>query len=218
MNYSPLQDLQGVSQIGHIPLLMVSSARLPQTQLKDFVAWAKAHPDQANFASSGNGSGAHLAALMFADVAGVKMTHVPYKGMSPALTDLFSGQVSMAFDSVQTMMPQVKARKLRALAITSAKRWPSAPEVPTTAELGYPQMTGGSWIGLLAPAKVKREIVDKLSAEMQKVVDSPDVHAKLLEYGIDPVGGTPAQFNDFMRSESVRWAAVIKKADVKLEQ
>lgn len=218
MSYSPLQDLQGVSQIGHIPLLMVSSARLPQTQLKDFVAWAKAHPDQANFASSGNGSGAHLAALMFADVAGVKMTHVPYKGMSPALTDLFSGQVSMAFDSVQTMMPQVKAGKLRALAITSAKRWPSAPEVPTMAELGYPQMTGGSWIGLLAPAKVKREIVDKLSAEMQKVVDSPDVHAKLLEYGIDPVGGTPAQFNDFMRSESVRWAAVIKKADVKLEQ
>lgn len=217
MTYSPLQDLTGVSQFGHIPLLMVSSAQIPPTGLKDFVGWAKANPKQANFASSGTGSGAHLVGELFADMAGVKMTHVPYKGMAPALADMFSGQVAMAFDSVQTMMPHVKAGKLRALAMTSAKRWPAAPDVPTMAEAGYPGMTGGSWIGLLAPAKAPREVLDRLSAEMQKVIDTPEVHDKLIEYGIDPVGGTPAQFNDFMRREATRWADVVKKADIRLE-
>ena len=217
MTYAPLQDLTGVSQFGHIPLLMVSSAQLPPTHLKDFVGWAKANPKQANFASSGTGSGAHLVGELFADTAGAAMTHVPYKGMAPALADMFSGQVAMAFDSVQTMMPHVKAGKLRALAMTSAKRWPAAPDVPTMAESGYPGMTGGSWIGLLAPAKVPRDVLEKLSAEMQKVIDTPEVRDKLIDYGIDPVGGTPAQFNDFMRREATRWAEVVKKADIRLE-
>jgi tripartite-type tricarboxylate transporter receptor subunit TctC len=217
MSYSPLQDLRGVSQIGGIPLLMVSSAQLPPTDLKEFVTWAKANPQQATFASSGTGSGAHLAGELFAQTIGVPMMHVPYKGIAPALPDLFSGQISTIFDSVQTMMPQVKAGKLRALAITSPQRWPAAPEVPTIAEAGYPSMTGGSWIGLLAPAKTPNDIVGKLSAEMQKAVDSPDVHAKLLEYGIDPVGGTPEQFDAFMQKDATRWAEVIKKANVRLE-
>jgi tripartite-type tricarboxylate transporter receptor subunit TctC len=217
MSYSPLQDLRGVSQIGAIPLLMVSSAQLPPTSLKEFVSWAKAHPQQATFASSGAGSGAHLVAELFSQTTGVPMTHVPYKGIAPALPDLFSGQVAFIFDSVQTMMPQVKAGKLRALAMTSARRWPAAPEVPTMAELGYPGMTGGSWIGLLAPAKVPQDIVHRLSAEMQQVLDTPEIHARLIEYGIDPVGGTPEQFDTFIRSEAKRWAEVVKKADIRLE-
>ena len=217
MAYAPLQDLVGVSQFGHIPLLLVSSAALAPTQLKDFVAWSKANPAKANFASSGAGSGAHLAAEMFAQTAGLSMTHVPYKGMAPALPDLFSGQVAMAYDSVQTMMPHVKAGKLRALAMTSAKRWPAAPDVPTIAEAGYPSLTGGSWIGLLAPAKTPRDIVAKLSATMQKAIDTPEVHARLIEYGIDPVGGTPEQFDAFIRSEATRWADVVHKAGIKLE-
>lgn len=217
MAFSPLTDLTGVSQFGHIPLLMVSSAALPPKNLSEFVGWAKANPDKASFASSGTGSGAHLAGELFGESAHVKLTHIPYKGMAPALTDMFSGQVAMAFDSVQTMMPQVKAGKLRALAITSEKRWPSSPEVPTMAELGYPNMTGGSWIGLLAPAKVPAPVIAKLSAELQSVIDSPEVHAKLIEYGIDPVGGTPAQFNAFMQTEAKRWAQVIKQANIRLE-
>lgn len=217
MGFSPLTDLTGVSQFGHIPLLMVSSAALPPKNLAEFVTWAKANPDKASFASSGTGSGAHLAGELFGESAHVKLTHIPYKGMAPALTDMFSGQVAMAFDSVQTMMPQVKAGKLRALAITSEKRWPSSPDVPTIAELGYPNMTGGSWIGLLAPAKVPAPIIAKLSAELQTVIDSPEVHAKLIEYGIDPVGGTPAQFNGFMQTEAKRWAQVIKQANIRLE-
>ncbi|MEN5180942.1 tripartite tricarboxylate transporter substrate binding protein [Comamonas odontotermitis] len=217
MSFSPLADLTGVSQFGHIPLLMVSSAALQPKTLPEFVQWAKANPDKASFASSGTGSGAHLVGELFGQAAKVKLTHIPYKGMAPALTDMFSGQVAMAFDSVQTMMPQVKAGKLNALAITSEKRWPSIPDVPTMSELGYPSMTGGSWIGLLAPAKVPSAIINKLSAELQAAIDSPDVHAKLIEYGIDPVGGTPAQFNSFMHSEAKRWAQVVKQANIRLE-
>jgi tripartite-type tricarboxylate transporter receptor subunit TctC len=217
MSYSPLQDLRGVSEFGAIPLLMVSSAALPPTDLKSFVAWARANPQSATFASSGAGSGAHLVGEQFAQTTGVPMTHVPYKGIAPALPDLFAGQVAMIFDSVQTMMPQVKAGKLRALAMTSAKRWPAAPDVPTMAESGYPGMTGGSWIGLLAPAKTPNDIVDKLSAELQKVLQTPEIHDRLIDFGIDPVGGTPEQFDTFMRSEAVRWADVVKKADIRLE-
>lgn len=217
MSYSPLQDLTGVSQFGHIPLLVVSSAQLPPTTLKDFVSWTKANPKNATFASSGAGSGAHLSAELFAQTAGVDLTHVPYKGMAPALPDLFSGQVAMAFDSVQTMMPHAKAGKLRALAITSGKRWTAAPEVPTMAEAGYASMTGGSWIGLLAPAKTPKAILQKLSAETQAALDAPDVHAKLIEFGIDPVGGTPDAFDAFIKREHTRWAEVIKKANITLE-
>lgn len=217
MSYSPLQDLRGVSEFGAIPLLMVSSAALPPTDLKGLVAWAKANPQSATFASSGAGSGAHLVAEQFAQTAGVPMTHVPYKGIAPALPDLFAGQVSIIFDSVQTMMPHIKSGKLRGLAMTSARRWPAAPDVPTMAEAGYPSMTGGSWIGLLAPSKTPNEIVNKLSAEMQKVLQTPEVHAKLIEYGIDPVGGTPEQFDAFIHSEAKRWAEVVKKADIRLE-
>lgn len=217
MSYSPLQDLRGVSEFGAIPLLMVSSAQLPPADLKGFVAWAKANPQRATFASSGAGSGAHLVAEQFAQTAGVPMTHVPYKGIAPALPDLFAGQVSVIFDSVQTMMPHIKAGKLRGLAMTSAKRWPAAPDVPTMAEAGYPGMTGGSWIGLLAPAKTPNEIVHKLSAELQQVLQLPEIRDKLIDYGIDPVGGTPEQFDAFIRSEAARWAEVVKKADIRLE-
>ena len=217
MSFSPLTDLTGVSQFGHIPLLMVSSAAIPPKTLPEFVQWAKANPEKASFASSGTGSGAHLVGELFGETAKVKLTHIPYKGMAPALTDMFSGQVAMAFDSVQTMMPQVKAGKLRALAITSDQRWSSSPDVPTMKELGYPSMTGGSWIGMLAPSKVPTAVLNKLSTELQAAIDSPDVHAKLIEYGIDPVGGTPAQFNTFMQSESKRWAQVVKQANIRLE-
>ncbi len=217
MTFSPLSDLTGVSQFGHIPLLMVSSAALPPKNLPEFVQWTKAHPEKASFASSGTGSGAHLVGELFGETAKLKLTHIPYKGMAPALTDMLSGQVSMAFDSVQTMMPQVKAGKLNALAITSEKRWPSSPDVPTMNELGYPSMTGGSWIGLLAPAKVPSAIINKLSTELQAAIDTADVHAKLIEYGIDPVGGTPAQFNSFMQNEAKRWSQVVKQANIRLE-
>ena len=217
MSYSPLQDLRGVSEFGAIPLLMVSSAALPPANLAEFTAWARANPDRATFASSGAGSGAHLAGESFAQAAGLKMTHIPYKGIAPALPDLFSGQIAIIFDSVQTMMPQVKAGKLRALAISSSQRWPAAPEVPTMSELGYPGMTGGSWIGLLAPAKTPAAIVEKLSAEVGKALQAPEIRAKLIEYGIDPVGGTPGQFDAFMRGESARWASVIKNANIHLD-
>ncbi|AGW93591.1 tripartite tricarboxylate transporter substrate binding protein [Cupriavidus sp. DF5525] len=234
MTYDPLRDLTGVSMIGRIPLLLVSSAQLPPASVKELVSWGRANPNKiasvkelvswgrANpnkmtFASSGNGSGAHLAGELFSQAVGMPMTHVPYKGIAPALPDLFSGQVAVIFDSVQTMMPQVKAGKVRALAITSPARWPAAPDVQTMAEAGYPAVTAGSWIGLIAPARTPPAVLAKLSAEMDAVVHQPDVRARLIEYGIDPVGGKADQFQAFIREESVRWAAVVKKGGVKLE-
>ncbi|WP_454752994.1 Bug family tripartite tricarboxylate transporter substrate binding protein [Cupriavidus necator] len=217
MTYDPLRDLTGVSMIGRIPLLLVSSAQLPPASVKELVSWGRANPNKMTFASSGNGSGAHLAGELFSQAVGMPMTHVPYKGIAPALPDLFSGQVAVIFDSVQTMMPQVKAGKVRALAITSPARWPAAPDVPTMAEAGYPAVTAGSWIGLIAPARTPPAVLAKLSAEMDAVVHQPDVRARLIEYGIDPVGGKADQFQAFIREESVRWAAVVKKGGVKLE-
>ncbi|CAG9167668.1 hypothetical protein LMG23992_00873 [Cupriavidus laharis] len=217
MSYDPIKDLTGVSLIGRIPLLLVSSAQLPPTNVKELVSWGKAHPDKMTFASSGNGSGAHLAGELFAQAAGVKMTHVPYKGISPALPDLFSGQVAIIFDSVQTMMPQVKAGKVRALAISSPTRWPAAPDVPTMAEAGYPTVTASSWIGLIAPAKTPPAVLAKISAEMDAVLRQPDVRARLIDYGIDPVGGKAEQFQAFIKDESVRWGEVVRKGGVKVE-
>ncbi|WP_042878135.1 Bug family tripartite tricarboxylate transporter substrate binding protein [Cupriavidus necator] len=217
MTYDPLRDLTGVSMIGRIPLLLVSSAQLPPASVKALVSWGKANPNKMTFASSGNGSGAHLAGELFSQAVGMPMTHVPYKGIAPALPNLFSGQVAVIFDSVQTMMPQVKAGKVRALAITSPARWPAAPDVPTMAEAGYPAVTAGSWIGLIAPARTPPAVLAKLSAEMDAVVHQPDVRARLIDYGIDPVGGKSDQFQAFIREESVRWAAVVKKGGVKLE-
>ncbi|WP_029048278.1 tripartite tricarboxylate transporter substrate binding protein [Cupriavidus sp. amp6] len=217
MSYDPVKDLTGVSMIGRIPLLLVGSAQLPPTSVKELVGWGKANPDKMTFASSGTGSGAHLAGELFAQAVGMKMTHVPYKGISPALPDLFSGQVAVIFDSVQTMMPQVKAGKVRALAITSPARWPAAPDVPTMAEAGFPAVTAGSWIGLLAPAKTPPALLAKLSAEMDAVLQQPDVRARLIDYGIDPVGGKPEQFQAFIRTEAVRWGEVVKRSGVKLE-
>ncbi|MFD4838584.1 Bug family tripartite tricarboxylate transporter substrate binding protein [Achromobacter sp. NPDC058515] len=217
MSYRPLQDLRGVSLFGRIPLLMVSSAALPPRTFEEFVAWAKANPEKATFASSGAGSGAHLVAERFSQITGAKITHVPYKGISPALPDLFSGQVAAIFDSVQTMWPQVKGGKLRALAMTSETRWPAAPDVPTMGELGYPDLVTGSWIGMLAPAGTPDPLVRKVSDAVQRVLDQPDIHAQLIDYGIDPVGGTPAQFDTFIASEAKRWADVIATAGIKLE-
>ncbi|WP_258130319.1 Bug family tripartite tricarboxylate transporter substrate binding protein [Achromobacter anxifer] len=217
MAYDPLRDLRGVSLFGRIPLLLVSSARLPPRNLEEFLLWARTNPDSATFASSGAGSGAHLAAEEFAQVSGLRITHVPYKGVSPALPDLYSGQVAAIFDSVQTMMPQVKAGKLRALAMTSARRWPGAPDVPTMAEAGVPNFVAGSWIGMLAPAKVPDEFAERISAAVQRVLDQPDVRAQLIDYGIDPVGGKPAEFDRFIADEARRWADVIAKAGIRLE-
>ncbi|MFJ4294316.1 Bug family tripartite tricarboxylate transporter substrate binding protein [Cupriavidus sp. NPDC089707] len=217
MSYDPVKDLTGVSMIGRIPLLLVGSAQLPPTSVRELVSWGKANPDKMTFASSGTGSGAHLAGELFAQAVGMKMTHVPYKGISPALPDLFSGQVAVIFDSVQTMMPQVKAGKVRALAITSPSRWPAAPDVPTMAEAGFPAVTAGSWIGLLAPAKTPPAVLARLSADMDAVLQQPDMRARLIDYGIDPVGGKPEQFQAFIRTEAVRWGEVVKKSGVKLE-
>ncbi|SSW73316.1 hypothetical protein AVE30378_05669 [Achromobacter veterisilvae] len=217
MAYDPLRDLRGISLFGRIPMLLVSSGKLPPRSLAEFIAWARANPDRATFASSGAGSGAQLTAEKFAQENGLRITHVPYKGVAPAMGDLLSGQVAAIFDSVQTMMPQVKAGKLRALAITSAERWPAAPEVPTMEEAGVPGFALGSWIGMLAPSGVPDALAARMSTAVQRVLDQPDLRAQLIEYGVDPVGGKPEEFDRFIASEAQRWAKVIAEAGIRLE-
>jgi tripartite-type tricarboxylate transporter receptor subunit TctC len=214
--YDALKDFEAVSLIASAPLLVVVHPSLPVKSVKDLIATAKAKPGQINYASNGPGSSSHLAGELFDMMAGVKMTHVPYKGLAPALTDLLSGEVSVMFSSAVAALPQVKAGRLRAIAMTGAKRSPAIPNVPTVAEAGLPGYETGSWYGVVVPAGTPRAAIDRLSREIQTIVKSPEFTAKLNEEAVIPVGSTPEAFNKHIRNELARWAKVVKAA--KLEQ
>jgi tripartite-type tricarboxylate transporter receptor subunit TctC len=217
MPYDPLKDFEAVSLIASAPLLVVVHPSLPVKNVKDLIAVAKAKPGQINYASNGPGSSSHLAVELFDMMAGVKMTHVPYKGLAPALTDLLSGEVSVMFSSAVAALPQVKAGRLRAIAMTGSKRSAAIPNVPTVAEAGLPGYETGSWYGVVVPAGTPRVAIDRLSREIQGIVKSPDFTAKLNEEAVIPVGSTPEAFNKHIRNELARWAKVIKAAKLELE-
>ncbi|HEX2830870.1 MAG TPA: tripartite tricarboxylate transporter substrate binding protein [Burkholderiales bacterium] len=214
--YDALKDFEAVSLIASAPLLVVVHPSLPVKSVKDLITTAKTKPGQINYASNGPGSSSHLAGELFDMMAGVKMTHVPYKGLAPALTDLLSGEVSVMFSSAVAALPQVKAGRLRAIAMTGAKRSPAIPNVPTVAEAGLPGYETGSWYGVVVPAGTPRAAIDRLSREIQTIVKSPELTAKLNEEAVIPVGSTPEAFNKHIRNELARWAKVVKAA--KLEQ
>lgn len=218
MPYRPLEDLRGVSLLARIPLLIVSSAALPPTTLAEFIAYARAAREPLLFASSGIGSGAHLSGELFARAAGIRLQHVPYRGIAPALPDLFRGSVAMIMDTLQTMAPHVEAGRVRALALAAARRWPTAPQIPTASEAGLPGFEAGSWFGLLAPARTPDEITERLSREMEAVLRQPETQSQFAGFGIEPAGGTPSAFDAFMRAEHERWARVIQEANIRLDQ
>jgi tripartite-type tricarboxylate transporter receptor subunit TctC len=208
MSFDPLKDLVAVSQCCGVPMVLVVNPALPIRSVAELIAYAKANPGKLNFSSSGIGTSSHLAAELFKVSAGVDLTHVPYKADAQALPDLLAGNVSLMFMFQTTALPQIKAGKLRALAVSTAKRSPLLPELPTVAESGVPGYDFNSWFGLFVPANTPKPVVDKLAAAAAKAVQSPDLNARLLDQGFVPVGDTPAEFSRFFSGEVAKWARV----------
>src|SRR4051812_24602756 len=202
--YDPIKDFAPVSLIASAPMPVIVPLSLPAKSMNDFVQLAKARPGELNFASSGAGSIAHLAAELLNSMAKIKLEHVPYKGTGPALTDLLGGRVQVMFNSTVSAMPQVRAGKVRALAITAAKRSPALPDIPTVAESGVPGYEAASWYGMLAPANTPRPIVMKLNGEVAHIAQLPEVRERLAADAADPGGNSPEEFGAYIRRELAR--------------
>jgi len=214
MPFDPLKDLVPVSGCCEVPMIVVVHPSLPVKNIKEFVAYAKAYPGKLTYASSGIGTSSHLAAELFRVQTGVDMLHAPYKTDALAMPDLLSGEVQVMFMFQTTALPQVRAGKLRALAVSTAQRSPLAPELPTVAEAGVPGYEFSGWFGIFAPAATPTEIVNKLAAASVKAVQSPDLRERLSQQGFIPVASGPEQFAAFFRREVAKWARVIKEGDL----
>ena len=215
--YDPLRDFAPVTQLNTQPNVVVTSTTFPAASVKDLIALAKAKRGELTFASPGAGSAPHLSGELFQRMAGLQMIHVPYKGIPPAVTDVLGGRVSMLFTTTISAAPHVKSGKLKALALTSAKRLPSMPDVPTIAET-VPGYQAEAFQGVVAPAGVPRPIIDKLAAEIVAIVKSREIGERFEADGAIAVGSTPQQFAVFLKSEMTKWGKVIREAGIKLEQ
>lgn len=215
--YDPVKDLTPVVTIGSSPLAIVVAANSPYKTLAEVVADAKAKPGFINFATSGNGTVAHLATELFQKEAGVKLTHIPYKGAAQGLTDVIGGNVQLYVSSIPTLIGQIKAGKIRALAVTSAKRVDDLPQVPTIAESGYRGFDAVTWFGLLGPANLPKDIVASLNSEVNKALKADDLKKKLDEQGVDVIGGTSEAFAKLIRDDIVKWGKVVKESGAKVD-
>jgi tripartite-type tricarboxylate transporter receptor subunit TctC len=215
--YDAVNDFAPITQIATSPGILVVNPSLPVKSVKDLIALARAKPGQINYASAGSGTPPHLAGELFKVMAKIDMVHVPYKGNAPAFTDVIGGQVSLIFPTMPSAMPFIKSGKLRPIAVTSAKRSPAAPDIPTIAESGLPGYEATSWYGILAPARTPPQIVARLHDVLVSVIGAPDIKEKLAAQGLDPVGNTPQQFAAVIKSEIVKWAKVVKASGAKPE-
>ncbi|KAI3589078.1 BUG/TctC family periplasmic protein [Cupriavidus sp. U2] len=207
LNYDPLTDLVPVVQIADVPNVLVVHPSLPVKSFEEFVAYAKANPGKLNYSSTGVGTSSHLSGFMLTERIGTQATHVPYKG-ADALNDLLSGRVQFMFATIPSVMPHIQAGKLRALAVSSAKRSRSLPDLPTVAEKGFPGFEAGSWFGFFAPKGTPQDVIAKVNQAVNEAL--PSLQAQMVREGADPVGGSPKQFGDFTRKEYVKWKAVVK--------
>ena len=216
--YDAERDFAPVSNVAELALVLVVNPALPVKNVKELVALARARPMQLNYGSGGNGSSQHLATELFSMQAGLRMVHVPYKGSPLALGDLVSGQLALSIDNPTTVLPQVRAGKLRALAVTSGRRWPAAPELPTIAEAaGLPGFEVIGWFGVLAPAGTPGDVIAKLNGEIVRILKLADVRQRLSDQGAEAAPSTPEQFGALIRSDTVKWAKVIKATGMKPE-
>jgi tripartite-type tricarboxylate transporter receptor subunit TctC len=204
------KDLEPVALFANVPNILVVHPSVPAKTVKEFIDFAKSRPGQIAYASSGNGTSIHLSGELFKLMAKVDLLHVPYKGSGPAITDLLGGQVQAMFDNMPSALPHVKAGKLRAIAVTSLKRSPSAPDVPTIDESGLPGFDVGSWFGLMAPKGTPKEIITRINAESNKALASAEIKERFLELGAAPAPMSPEAYGDFIRSEIRKWAEVVK--------
>jgi tripartite-type tricarboxylate transporter receptor subunit TctC len=215
--YDPVKDFAPVSLIASAPSVLVLNPAVPARTLAEFTAYARANPGKLNYASNGNGSAAQLAAVLYETMADVRMVHVPYKGIAPAMTDLLSGQVQLMFGTVVALVPHIQSGKLRAIAVTSRKRSALLPNVPTLAESGLPDYESGSWYGILAPAGTPREVIDKLHGGIVRALRQPEVAKRLAAEGAEVIGSTPDEFGAHIKAEVARVAEVVRAAGIRPE-
>jgi tripartite-type tricarboxylate transporter receptor subunit TctC len=197
--------------------VLLVNPKVPVRNVQEFIAFAKSHPDTVHYASSGNGSSQHLMGGLFVSLTGAPLKHVPYRGSAGAATDLVAGVVESSFAGVPNALAQVPSGRLRALAVTTAKRIPQLPDVPTMQEAGVPGYQASVWLALLAPAGTPHDVVNRLNAEIAKLMNSPDVRKTLIDAGVEPDPSTPEAMTDYMSQEMARWGKVVKDAGIKLE-
>jgi len=217
MPYDATKDFEPITLIASSPLVLAVPANSPYKTAKDLLAAAKAKPGDLTFASAGTGTSPHLAGELLKSVAHVDVTHVPYKGSGPAVTDLIAGHVQFMFDTALIVGPHIKAGKLRPLAVTSSKRVKTLPDVPTLVEAGVPGYEIGSWQAIFAPAGTPKPIVQKLNTSIVGVLKMPDVQERLAGLGMDTVAGTPDELGQFQKAEVVKWSKIVKEANIKPE-
>jgi tripartite-type tricarboxylate transporter receptor subunit TctC len=217
LSYDPVRDLAPVALMVSAPVILVTSDKRPFKSVAEVVAAAKAKPGQLSYATPGNGTVAHLTAELFQRAAGIQLSHIPYKGASQAMTDLMGGQVDLYLSSVPSAIGQIKGGKLRALAVTGAKRSAELPEVPAIAESGYQGFDVTTWYGLLVPAGTPQTVVKLLNNEVNQVLRQPDVRSRLTAEGGDVLGGTPAEFAAVLKADLARWGGIVKESGAKVD-
>jgi tripartite-type tricarboxylate transporter receptor subunit TctC len=210
MSYDPVKDLAPVALLASQPNILVVHPSLPVRSVRELIAFAKAHPGELNYASSGSGAAAHLAAELFKSMAGVQMVHIPYKGASPALIDMLAGQCQVMFATALSVQPYLQSNRLRPLAVSTAKRARIMPNLPTVAEAGVPGFEATTWHGVVSTAGTPPAVINKLNAEINKVLKLPDVNATLTRQGAEVLGGTPQEFAAYIKAEIPKWAKVVK--------
>ncbi len=215
--YDPLKDFAPVTVLGIVTSVMVTTPSLPVASVRDLVALAKKRPGQLNFTSSGAGSSTHLTGELLKQRAGIAMTHINYKGSGPALTDVMAGFVEIMFENLPSALPFINANKLKVLAVTGKDRSPVLKSAPTLAESGFPGFDMVSWQALVAPAGTPRAVVDRLNAEVAKVLKTPEMKEKMTGLGTDVVANSPEQFAQYLREETAKWSKIVKDAGIKLE-
>ncbi len=217
VNYDPIRDFTPVTQVAALVHLVVVNPALPVNSIQELIAYLKAHPGKVSYGSTGSGTSTHLEAELFKKMAGVEMTHIPYKGSTPALTDLVGGQTTVMIDPIASSKPFLETGRLRAIAVTTAQRSPSAPELPTVAESGLPGYEAMPWLGIVAPAGTPKPIVDRIYQEVSAVLKLPEVKERFKSLGLDIIGNTPAQFETFIKQDQRKWAQVIKDSGAKVD-
>jgi tripartite-type tricarboxylate transporter receptor subunit TctC len=217
VSYDVQKDFAPVALVAVVPLALVVHPSIPANNVKEFVAYAKAHPGKLSYGSAGNGNVTHLGAFQFVQANGIEATHVPYKGSAPADVDLVGGQIQFMTDTVNSVMSFVRDKRMKMLAVTTAKRMTLFPDVPTLAESGMPGFEVGAWQGVMVPTGTPQAVVDKLNAEIVKALKSPDVRQRLALQGAEPLGSTPQEYGAYVKKELARWAGVVKATGVTLD-
>jgi len=215
--YDFQKDFAPISTVAMVPNVLVVNAATPARDVPELVALAKSQPGKATYGSNGNGTAQHLIGTQFQNLTGTELIHIPYKGSGPLATDLLGGQITMSFDTVTPVLPHIRSGKLRALAVTTGKRSPALPDVPTLDEAGLKGFNLGTWFGVLAPAATPKDIVSRLNADIVKIIESADFRKRMDDIGAGPVGNSPEQMASQIRDETEKFARLVKEARVTIE-